>query len=128
MSKILIVEDEFMNRDMIMRRLTWEGYEVVMAANGEEALRAVISEKPELILMDLGLPRMNGWEVTRRLRTDTQTSDIPIIALSAYALMEDRARAFDVGCDDFETKPIEFPRLLNKIEQLLVTRVPQTAS
>lgn len=119
MATILIVEDEPLNRDMLARRLSWEGYSVILATNGEQALAMAISEQPDLILMDLGLPVINGWETTRQLKAQPATHGLPIIALSAYALSDDRTRALAAGCDDFETKPIEFARLLRKMHRLL---------
>ncbi|KPV53263.1 chemotaxis protein CheY [Kouleothrix aurantiaca] len=123
MPKILIVEDEIMNRDMLARRLAWEGYVVAIAASGEGALSTVRDEAPNLILMDLGLPGLSGWEAARILKNDPATAHIPIIALSAFAFAEDRTRALEAGCDDFEIKPILFKRLLLKIDQLLLGRL-----
>ena len=117
--KILLVEDNDMNRDMLTRRLQRKGYEIVVAINGNEALATVKSEQPDLILMDLGLPEMDGWEATRRLKADTTTMNIPVIVLTAHALKTDRAGAYEAGCDDFDIKPIDFQRLLKKIEQQL---------
>lgn len=119
MIRVLVVEDEMMNRDMIARRLAWEGYAVSVATNGEEAIAAALELAPDLILMDLGLPRLDGWEATRQLKALAQTSTIPIIALSAYALSEDRDRALAAGCDEFEIKPVEFNRLFKKIAHLI---------
>jgi CheY-like chemotaxis protein len=121
-SKILIVEDNEMNRDMLSRRLSKRGYEVVLAAHGEEGVAKAGSENPDLILMDLSLPVLDGWEATRRIKSDRVTSSIPVIGLSAHALPEDEVRARRVGCDDFDTKPVELPRLLGKIESLLQKR------
>lgn len=123
MPKILVVEDEIMNRDMLARRLSWEGYSVVVAATGEGAVSAARTEAPNLILMDLGLPGISGWEAARIIKSDPSTSGIPIIALSAFAFAEDRTRALEAGCDDFEIKPILFKRLLLKIDQLLLARL-----
>ncbi len=123
MPKILVVEDEIMNRDMLARRLAWEGYTVSVAANGEGALSTVREDAPNLILMDLGLPGLSGWEAARILKNDSATAHIPIIALSAFAFTEDRTRALEAGCDDFEIKPILFKRLLLKIDQLLLERL-----
>jgi len=117
--KILLVEDNDMNRDMLTRRLQRKGYEIVVAINGNEALATVKSEQPDLILMDLGLPEMDGWEATRRLKADTTTMNIPVIVLTAHALKTDRAGAYEAGCDDFDIKPIDFQRLLKKIEHQL---------
>jgi two-component system cell cycle response regulator DivK len=119
MPKLLLVEDNEMNRDMLSRRLQRKGYEVVIAVNGIEALEAVKTENPELILMDLSLPEMDGWEATRRLKADETTSSIPLIVLTAHALKSDRDGAFETGCDDFDVKPIDFNRLHGKIESLL---------
>lgn len=118
MTRILIVEDEAMNRDMLARRLAWEGYAIIIAVNGEEAVAAAFNEQPDLILMDLGLPRLDGWEAARQLKALQSTAHIPIIALSAYALSDDRLRALEAGCDEFEIKPVEFNRLFQKIERL----------
>ncbi len=119
MPNILIVEDDEMNRDMLARHLKWEGYQVIAAANGVQAVALARSEPVDLILMDMGLPIMNGWQATQRLKAAPETQAIPIIALTAYALMEDRARCLSAGCNDYETKPIEFPRLLAKMKRLL---------
>ena len=123
MTKIMLVEDNEMNRDMLSRRLQRKGYEVVIACNGKEALDLVISERPDLILMDLSLPEMDGWEATRRLKADNTTKSIPLIVLTAHALKTDREGAFEVGCDDFDVKPIDFQRLLTKIENQLTNQV-----
>jgi two-component system, cell cycle response regulator DivK len=119
MARILLVEDNEMNRDMLSRRLERKGYEIVMAVDGQQAIDFAHSEKPDLILMDMSLPVMDGWEATRRLKADAQTAAIPIISLTAHAMPEDERRAREAGCDDFDTKPIELPRLLAKIESLL---------
>ncbi|HNP69546.1 MAG TPA: response regulator [Kouleothrix sp.] len=119
MARILIVEDEALNRDMIARRLGWEGFAVILASDGQQALSLALAEQPDLILMDLGLPLINGWEATRQLKAMPATRSIPIIALSAYVLSNDRMRALDAGCDEYETKPIEFGRLLRKMRLLL---------
>ncbi|MEP7132106.1 MAG: response regulator [Acidobacteriota bacterium] len=122
MPKILIVEDNEMNRDMLSRRLTRSGYDVVMAIHGEEGIAMAESEAPDLILMDLSLPVIDGWEATRQIKAQTRTASIPVIALSAHALADDEDRARKVGCDDYDTKPVEMPRLLSKIEALLRRR------
>jgi CheY-like chemotaxis protein len=122
MPKILLVEDNEMNRDMLSRRLQRKGYEVVMAVDGGEGVALARREKPDLILMDMSLPVMDGWEATRRVKADAATSAIPVIALTAHALVEDRERAKAAGCDDFDTKPVELPRLLEKINRLLEQR------
>lgn len=119
MSKILLVEDNELNRDMLSRRLAKRGYEVIVAMHGGEGLAMARSEAPDLILMDMGLPEVDGWEATQRLKADPPTRAIPIIGLSAHAMPGDEEKAFGVGCDDFDTKPVELPRLLEKIENLL---------
>ncbi len=116
MPKILLVEDEEMNRDMLGRRLGRKGYEVVMAVDGEEAVACAQHEHPDLILMDMSLPVLDGWEATRRLKASEETAKIPVIALTAHAMAGDRERALEAGCDDYDTKPIELPRLLSKIK------------
>jgi two-component system, cell cycle response regulator DivK len=119
MAKILIVEDNEMNRDMLSKRLQSRGYRVVTALDGEQGHALARSESPDLILMDISLPMMDGWEVTRLLKANEATRHIPIIALTAHALVTDRAKAFESGCDDYDTKPIEFGRLTEKIENVL---------
>jgi CheY-like chemotaxis protein len=119
MSKILLVEDNEMNRDMLSRRLIKKGYELVMALDGEQAIALAGSEAPDLILMDISLPGVDGWEATRRLKAMPDTQSIPIIALTAHAMAGDREKCLDAGCDDYDTKPVEFPRLLGKIQGLL---------
>jgi two-component system cell cycle response regulator DivK len=119
MTKILLVEDNEMNRDMLSRRLQKQGYEVVMAVDGEEGVAKAQSEAPALILMDMSLPGIDGWEATRRLKAAPQTQSIPVIALTAHAMSDDRDRALAAGCDDFDTKPVELARLLSKIQALL---------
>ena len=119
MAKILLVEDNEMNRDMLSRRLLRKGYEVVMAVDGEQAVAMAQSEKPDLILMDMSLPVIDGWEATRRVKAAETSSRTPIIALTAHAMSGDRDRALGAGCDDYDTKPIEMPRLLEKIDALL---------
>lgn len=122
MPKILLVEDNEMNRDMLSRRLHRRGYCVVTAQDGEQGHLLARSEAPDLILMDIGLPGMDGWEVTRLLKANETTRHIPIIALTAHALVSDREKAFEAGCDDYDTKPVEFRRLSEKIENLLAER------
>ena len=122
MPKILLVEDNEMNRDMLSRRLERRGYTVIIAPDGEQGVQLAHTENPDIILMDMSLPVMDGWEATRSLKADEATRHIPIIALTAHALVTDRAKAFEVGCDDYDTKPIEFGRLSEKIENLLVVR------
>jgi two-component system, cell cycle response regulator DivK len=119
MPKILIVEDNEMNRDMLSRRLAKRGYDVAIAIDGEQGLVMARAELPALILMDMSLPGLDGWEATRQLKADAQTKGIAIIALTAHAMAGDREKAMAAGCDDFDTKPIELPRLLGKIEALL---------
>ena len=119
MARILLVEDNELNRDMLSRRLIRRGYEVDMAVDGEEALTAVRDGRPQLVLMDMSLPLIDGWEATRRLKADPDLRHIPVIALTAHAMSGDRERALEAGCDEFDTKPIEFERLLGKIEALL---------
>jgi two-component system cell cycle response regulator DivK len=119
MPKILLVEDNELNRDMLSRRLARRGYVVVSATDGEEGHTMACAHRPDLILMDIGLPGMDGWQVTQLLKSNPQTSGIPIIALTAHALVTDRDRARAVGCDDYDTKPVDFARLSDKIEALL---------
>lgn len=119
MAKILLVEDNEMNRDMLSRRLSRHGYDVEIAVDGAEALDKVVSVKPDLILMDISLPVHNGFEVTRRIKADPSLAQIPIIALTANATVEDREQSFAAGCDEFETKPVDLPRLLQKIGSFL---------
>jgi CheY-like chemotaxis protein len=119
MAKILLVEDNEMNRDMLSRRLVKRGYEVVVAVDGREGVAKARAEAPALILMDMSLPLLDGWEATRELRADPATRTIPVIALTAHAMAGDREKALAAGCDDFDTKPIELERLLGKIEALL---------
>ena len=119
MTRLLLVEDNEMNRDMLSRRLQKRGYEVLLAVDGEEGVAKAQSESPALILMDMSLPGIDGWEATRRIKANSQTSHIPVIALTAHALTSDRNTALAAGCDDFDTKPVEFTRLLTKIENLL---------
>ena len=119
MAKILVVEDNEMNRDMLTRRLQRRGYEVVIAVDGAEGLAMAQSESPALVLMDISLPVLDGWEVTRRLKMAPETKSIPVIALTAHAMSGDRERCIEAGCDDFDTKPVEIARLVGKIEALL---------
>ncbi len=119
MPRILLVEDNELNRDMLSRRLIKKGYEIFMAIDGESGLELVLSIKPDLILMDMSLPVMDGWEATRRIKSHPDTGAIPVIALTAHAMGEDRQRALEAGCDDYDTKPIEFSRLLLKIAAFL---------
>ena len=119
MAKILLVEDNEMNRDMLSRRLQRKGYELLIAVDGAEGVAVARLNKPDLILMDMSLPVIDGWEATRQLKGDADTRSIPIIALTAHAMSGDREKALEAGCDDYDTKPIEFARLLGKIETLL---------
>jgi CheY-like chemotaxis protein len=122
MPKILLVEDNEMNRDMLSRRLQKRGYEVVIAEDGEQGVRLAQSETPALVLMDMSLPVLDGWEATRQLKADPVTRFIPVIALTAHAMAGDRERALEAGADDFDTKPVELTRLLEKIEALLAKK------
>ena len=119
MSKILLVEDNEMNRDMLTRRLERKGYEVVIAVDGQAGVEMASSAKPDIILMDLSLPVMDGWEATRRIKADAATQGIPVIALTAHAMSGDEQKAREAGCDDYDTKPVELSRLLGKITSLL---------
>jgi two-component system, cell cycle response regulator DivK len=120
MQKILLVEDNEMNRDMLSRRLTRNGYEVVIAVDGQQGVDMAVSANPDLILMDMSLPVIDGWEATRRVKANAATRQIPVIALTAHAMAGDREKAIEVGCEDYDTKPIELSRLLGKIAALLV--------
>ena len=122
MPTILLVEDNELNRDMLSRRLSRRGYTVMSAHHGEEGHTMACAHRPHLILMDIGLPEMDGWQVTRLLKQNPLTSGIPIIALTAHALITDREKAREVGCDDYDTKPVEFSRLTQKIETLLTAK------
>jgi len=124
MAKLLLVEDNEYNRDMLVRRLTKKGYEVVIAVDGGEGVAKARAEKPDLILMDMHLPVLDGWEATRQLKEGEETRHIPIIALTADAMAGDREKAMEAGCDDYDTKPIELPRLLDKINARLGQRGP----
>jgi CheY-like chemotaxis protein len=119
MTKILLVEDNEMNRDMLSRRLIRKGYEVVMALDGRQAVEMAAGENPDLILMDMSLPVVDGWEATRQVKSTPATRAIPVIALTAHAMAGDREKAIEAGCDDYDTKPIDLPRLLGKIASLL---------
>jgi len=125
MAKLLLVEDNEMNRDMLTRRLQRRGYEVVIAVDGAQAIALTHSEMPALILMDISLPVLDGWEATRRLKMASATKSIPIIALTAHAMKGDREKCMEAGCDDFDIKPVEFARLLGKIEMLLHRQIPR---
>ena len=119
MAKILLIEDNELNRDMLSRRLERRGYDVVLASDGSQGADMARSEKPDLILMDMSLPVMDGWVLARKLKADAETRQVPILALTAHVMTGDRERALEAGCDDYDTKPIELPRLLGKIEALL---------
>ena len=122
MPKILLVEDNEMNRDMLSRRLIRKGYEVIMALDGQQAVEAASAQIPDLILMDMSLPIIDGWEATRQIKAAPATSAIPVIALTAHAMSDDRDKALQAGCDDYDTKPVDLPRLLDKIGALLARR------
>lgn len=122
MYKILLVEDNEMNRDMLSRRLIRKGYEIIIAVDGGEGVEKTMSEKPDLILMDMSLPVIDGWTATKQLKEKEETKSIPIIALTAHAMQGDYEKAMNAGCDDYDTKPIELPRLLTKIESLLTKK------
>ena len=119
MVRILLVEDNEMNRDMLSRRLGRKGFEVCVAVDGAEAVTAATTQAPVLILMDMNLPVMDGWEATRRIKADPSTAGIPVIGLTAHAMEGDRQKCLDAGCDDYDTKPVEFSRLIDKIEAQL---------
>ena len=119
MAKILLVEDNEMNRDMLKRRLERREHEVAIAVDGGEGVEKATSEKPDIILMDLNLPILDGWEATRQIKANAETSGIPVIALTAHAMAGDQKKAIAAGCDDYDTKPVELSRLLGKIEALL---------
>jgi CheY-like chemotaxis protein len=119
MTKILLVEDNEMNRDMLSRRLIRKGYEVVMALDGRQAVEMASGENPDLIIMDMSLPVIDGWEATRQVKAAPATCAIPVIALTAHAMAGDREKAIEAGCDDYDIKPIDLPRLLGKIATLL---------
>jgi CheY-like chemotaxis protein len=121
MARILLVEDNEMNRDMLSRRLIRRGHDVTMAFDGPAGIAAATSDRPDLILMDISLPGMDGWEATTVLRGQAETASVPIIALTAHAMETDRQRSLEVGCNDFDTKPVDFARLLLKIDALLAT-------
>lgn len=119
MFKLLLIEDNEINRDMLLRRLQRKGYEVFTAADGEEGVKMARSESPTLILMDMSLPLLDGWDATRQLKAAPETLSIPVVARTAHAMSGDREKALEAGCDDYDTKPIDFPRLLEKIQALL---------
>lgn len=117
--KILLVEDNEMNRDMLSRRLMRNGYDIVIAVDGQDGVNKALAEKPNLILMDMSLPVIDGWEATRRIKADSATKAIPVIALTAHAMAQDKEKAMAAGCDDFDTKPVDIQRLLGKIQGFL---------
>jgi CheY-like chemotaxis protein len=119
MARILLVEDNEMNRDMLSRRLERRGFEVIVAVDGEEGVARAKTDAPDVIVMDLSLPGIDGWEATRQLKAATETRAIPVLALTAHAMAGDREKALDAGCDDFDTKPVDLPRLVAKLEALL---------
>lgn len=119
--RVLLVEDNELNRDMLSRRLQRRGYEIAVATDGVQAVQAATRDRPDLILMDMSLPEMDGWEATRRLKAEPGTRGIPVVALTAHAMAGDRERALAAGCDEFETKPVELERLLAKMQALLGT-------
>jgi CheY-like chemotaxis protein len=119
MAKVLLVEDNEMNRDMLSRRLMRQGFEVVVAVDGQAGVDAARAGRPDIVLMDMSLPVLDGWEATRLLKSQDETRAIPVIALTAHAMAGDRQQALDAGCDDYDTKPIELPRLLEKMRRLL---------
>jgi CheY-like chemotaxis protein len=119
MAKLLLVEDNEMNRDMLSRRLIRRGYQVALAVDGAQGVAMAQSEKPDLVVMDLSLPVLDGWEATRRIKAGADTKHLPVIGLTAHAMAGDREKALEAGCDDYDTKPIDFERLIGKIESLL---------
>lgn len=125
-ARILLVEDNELNRDMLSRRLQRRGFQVTTAIEGEGAIEQAKTMKPDLILMDMGLPGLNGWDATRRLKADPETAPIPVVALTAHAMSGDREQALSAGCNAFETKPVELDRLLNTIHRLLSLRGPES--
>jgi two-component system cell cycle response regulator DivK len=121
MTKILLVEDNEMNRDMLSRRLIRRGFQVVFALDGQQGIDLAHSERPDIIIMDMSLPVIDGWEATRRLKADDTTRSVPVIGLTAHAMSGDREKAIEAGCDDYDTKPVELERLIDKIERMLST-------
>jgi two-component system, cell cycle response regulator DivK len=122
MPKILIVEDNEENRDALSRRLQRRGFEIVMAADGKVGVAMALAEKPDLVLMDMNMPELDGWEATRQIRAAPETQNLPVIALTAHAMAGDRDRALEAGCADYHTKPVDFPKLLTQIEALLLNK------
>ena len=127
MAKILLVEDNEMNRDMLSRRLERRGHAIVMAVDGQQGVDMARSESPDLILLDMSLPVIDGWEAARQIKADSATKAIPVIALTAHAMAGDKEKALSAGCDDYDTKPVELPRLLGKIEALLAKKTAPTS-
>jgi CheY-like chemotaxis protein len=119
MPKVLLVEDNEMNRDMLSRRLVKRGYEIVMAVDGQQGVDMAVSEKPDIILLDMSLPVVDGWDAAKQMKANPASAGVPLIALTAHAMASDKERALSAGCDDFDTKPVELPRLLGKMEVLL---------
>jgi CheY-like chemotaxis protein len=119
MTKVLLIEDNEMNRDMLSRRLIRRGFEVIFAVDGQQGIDLARSQRPDIILMDMSLPVIDGWEATRRVKSDDATRGVPVIGLTAHAMSGDREKAIEAGCDDYDTKPVEFDRLIGKIERLL---------
>jgi len=119
MTKVLVVEDNEMNRDMLSRRLTRRGFHVIFAVDGQQGVDLARSERPDIILMDMSLPVIDGWEATRRVKSDDATRGVPVIGLTAHAMAGDREKAIEAGCDDYDTKPVELERLIGKMERLL---------
>jgi two-component system, cell cycle response regulator DivK len=124
MAKVLLIEDNEMNRDMLSRRLIRRGFQVVFAIDGQQGVDLARSERPDIILMDMSLPVIDGWEATRQVKADEATRGVPVIGLTAHAMSGDRERAIEAGCDDYDTKPVELDRLIGKIERLLGTAKP----
>jgi two-component system cell cycle response regulator DivK len=119
MTKVLVVEDNEMNRDMLSRRLTRRGFQVIFAVDGQQGVDLARRERPDIILMDMSLPVIDGWEATRRVKSDDATRSVPVIGLTAHAMAGDREKAIEAGCDDYDTKPVELERLIGKMERLL---------
>ncbi len=122
MATLLLIEDHEMNRDMLTRRLTRKGFDVLVAADGREGVQKAIELQPDLILMDMSLPKLDGWEATRQLKANPKTEHLPVLGLSAHAMSGDRQKGLEAGCDDYDTKPIDFKRLLSKIDRMLANR------
>lgn len=127
MPKILLVEDNEMNRDMLSRRLERRGFQIVIAVDGQQGVDMAKTEKPDLILLDMSLPIIDGWEAARQIKSHAESKDIPLIALTAHAMAGDKEKALQAGCDDYDTKPVELPRLLGKIQALLDKKTASTA-